>query len=536
MKRNLLTTVLALLSIATVANAQVDTLQGAITSNKTLSANTIHILKGFVYVKNNATLTIEPGTIIKGDKATTGTLIITRGSKLVAVGTPALPIVFTSDKPAGQRAYGDWGGVILLGNATTNQATTTTIEGLDVTNADNQYGGTNDADSSGALKYVRIEFCGVPLQPNKEINGLTFGGVGSKTFVDRVQVSYSGDDSYEFFGGTVNAKHLFSFRTTDDNFDFDFGYRGKIQYGVSLIDPAVADAAGKSNGIECDNEGTGDVTKTPFTNPILEGFTIVGNGSTSGSSFIGTATHFRRVTKFSLRNSVVIGYKNGIYLESDSTANYLSKKRGSFYQNNLIFGSKPYYVKTSATTADSSLFRAYTADAANADTLMASNNDAGLVDPFNLTAPNFMPKSTTARPFGGADYTNADNFFDKRTYRGAFGTINWLAEGWSNFDPQNADYSKPLSGINNNPAVSNLSIYPNPAQNSVRVNFGIASAKNVTFNVVNLQGQVVASQTANYGAGFSTATINTENLSNGMYFVQILSNEGASVVKVQIAK
>ena len=211
---------------------------GDITTNTTWTAGNVYLLNGWVYVKAGATLTIEPGTIIRGDKVNKGALIIEKGATIIANGTASNPIVFTSNQAAGSRTYGDWGGVIILGNAVINTATgSATIEG----GVGSTYGGTNDADNSGIFRYVRIEFPGVAFVLNSEINGLTLGAVGSATQLDHIQVSYSGDDSYEWFGGTVNAKYLIAFRGWDDEFDTDFGFRGKIQYGVSLRDPAIAE-------------------------------------------------------------------------------------------------------------------------------------------------------------------------------------------------------------------------------------------------------------------------------------------------------
>ena len=175
-------------------------LENEITSDMTLKATDNNLLKGFVYVTKGVTLTIEPGTVIKGEKATKGSLIVEPGGKIIAEGTAEKPIVFTSDQAAGSRAYGDWGGLILCGNAPVN-ANEPQIEGGPRT----VYGGDDPADNSGTLKYVRIEFAGYPLEPNKEINGLTCGGVGSGTTLEYIQVSFCGDDSYEWFGGTVNT-------------------------------------------------------------------------------------------------------------------------------------------------------------------------------------------------------------------------------------------------------------------------------------------------------------------------------------------
>ena len=161
------------------------------TGNQTLKKGT-YLLKGWVYIANGATLTIEPGTVIKGDKQTKAALIAERGGKLIAQGTPTEPIVFTSEMPQGQRKPGDWGGIILCGRAKNNQ-TEMQIEGGPRT----KHGGSDNNDNSGVLSYVRIEFAGYPLEANKEINGLTMGSVGSGTKIDHVQVSYCNDDSFE---------------------------------------------------------------------------------------------------------------------------------------------------------------------------------------------------------------------------------------------------------------------------------------------------------------------------------------------------
>ncbi|MBK8499803.1 MAG: hypothetical protein IPL52_13545 [Flavobacteriales bacterium] len=170
--------------------------QGNITANTTWSNSNKYLLKGFVYVEDGATLTVQPGTIIKGDKPTKGSLIIKRGGKIMADGTASQPIVFTSNQAAGSRDRGDWGGIIICGRAPHNQPSDPTVEG----GPDAFYGGTDAADNSGVLRYVRIEFAGIAFQPNQEINGLTLGAVGSGTTIEHVQVSYSGDDSYEWFG------------------------------------------------------------------------------------------------------------------------------------------------------------------------------------------------------------------------------------------------------------------------------------------------------------------------------------------------
>lgn len=217
-----------------------------------------YLLKGWVYICDGATLTIEPGTVIKGDKGTKAALIAERGGRLVAQGTAAEPIVFTSAQPAGERRPGDWGGIILCGRARNNQ-TEMTIEG----GPRSKHGGDDDADDSGVLSYVRCEFAGYPFQTDMEINGITFGSVGSGTKLDHIQVSYSNDDSYEWFGGTANAEYLVAYHGWDDDFDTDNGFSGKVQFCLAVRNPKLADQS-VSNGFESDNCSTG-ADMQPFT-------------------------------------------------------------------------------------------------------------------------------------------------------------------------------------------------------------------------------------------------------------------------------
>ncbi|HML86249.1 MAG TPA: hypothetical protein PKE52_13925, partial [Bacteroidales bacterium] len=226
----------------TPTTSKVVTVQGDLTGAINWTADKQYLLSGFVYVTDGATLTIAPGTIIKGDKASMGTLIVERGGKIIAEGTQSNPIIFTSNGPQGFRNRGDWGGIVICGKAPVNNGDPQ-IEG----GPRSHYGGDVATDNSGILKYVRIEFAGYPFQPDKEINGLTMAGVGSGTTIDYVQVSFSNDDAYEWFGGTVNAKHIIAQSALDDDFDSDNGWNGMVQFALSMRDRTVADVSG-SNG------------------------------------------------------------------------------------------------------------------------------------------------------------------------------------------------------------------------------------------------------------------------------------------------
>jgi hypothetical protein len=322
----------------TVYPATSTTVSADITTNTTWSG--VVKLMNKVYVKNNATLTIAPGTIIRGDKLTQGSLIITRGAKIIADGTAANPIIFTSNEAVGARSEGDWGGLVLLGLARNNQpGGVANIEGI-VPTTDTQFGGNYDNDNSGILRYVRIEFAGIALEPNKEINGITFGSVGNQTIVDYTQVSFSGDDSYEWFGGTVNCKHIIAYRGLDDDFDTDFGYRGKVQFFLSIRDKDMSDAAGDSNSFESDNDAAGSIAQ-PKTAPIFSNGTLVGpkgNGSISlpvGEKF-EKSFRLRRNTATSVFNTLSTGWEKGLSIEGTAVVNNVNGDTLVFGHNSLI--------------------------------------------------------------------------------------------------------------------------------------------------------------------------------------------------------
>ncbi len=405
-----------------------ETVTGVITANKTLTADRVWILKGYVFVNSNATLTIEPGTVIKGDLTNKGALIIERGSKLVANGSAAKPIVFTSGKPVGERAPGDWGGIVLLGKAKTNKGAEVLIEG----GIDKYYGGDIDTDNSGSLKFVRIEFAGISAFQNSEINALTLGGVGSGTVLENIQVSYANDDAYEFFGGTVSAKNLIAFATSDDDYDFDFGYSGSIQYAVALRNQKIGDTD-QNNGIECDNNGEGTVT-TPRTHPKLSNFTLIGpNTATPEKGIIGFGNRWRRATNFTFNNSIIMAWpKAGFSIESASS--YADYTAGvSQFKNNIVQAlDKPY----SSDVANAAAAMQVKAEAEGNVTLGINPADVKLTDPFKLTAPNFLPVTGSPALQGTfAAVTGASS----TTYRGAFGTTDWTKD-WTNWDPNNKVY------------------------------------------------------------------------------------------------
>lgn len=391
----------------TVYPSPTDTVSGEITSHSTWSNNKVYLVQGPTYVKT--LLLIQPGTVILFDKNTAGSaLIVTKAGTLYAEGTASQPIIFTSSAPVGQRSIGDWGGIVLLGEAVNNIPPNTAagsnagigyIEGLP-TSTNTEYGGNNDQDSSGILKYVRIEFGGYAYMPDKEINGLTFGSVGSRTVVDYVQVSYTNDDAFEWFGGTINAKHLVSYRNLDDDFDTDFGYRGKVQFGLIVRDPYIADQSptSTSEGFESDNDGSGS-NNSPKTAAAFSNITAVGplrgNLQATIDPKFRRALRLRRNTELKVFNSVFTDFREGVHIDGTATEVNASQNKLVF-KNNLIAGcSSKFIIRNNNSTFNVSAWY-FTHN----DTLATS---AGLlIAPYNYLQPDYRPSATSGLDTGAS--------------------------------------------------------------------------------------------------------------------------------------
>lgn len=438
-------------------------------STQTLDASKKYEIRGNAFVRSGQKLTIPAGTILVGDKRTKGTLIIDEGGQIEAIGEPNKPIVFTSEQAEGERDKGDWGGIIMLGRANCNQ-NRPSIEGV---TPEVKYGTfqstTNDNESSGTLKYVRIEFAGIALSPNNETNSLTMGALGSGTNIEYVQVSYGGDDGFEWFGGTVNAKHLVSFGTWDDDFDCDFGWSGKVQFGVAIRDPFSADQSG-SNAFECDNDAAGTNT-APFTSGIFSNVTVLGPRMDSTNGISGNyqhAMHLRRRTAISVFNSVLTGFPTMFRLDGLSTQTQYESGRGDI-ENTTIVGigrrSSSSYVtmfsgQTGSNTADT--VRMYFMKpernnrAINTRVSAAEASKAPEYAAMGLNENNFFIKYTRETyPLNpnlalnggtlasGAAFANSkvsDAFFERVNYIGAFGSGTDWTDNWANFNPVNIKY------------------------------------------------------------------------------------------------
>lgn len=423
-------------------------LEGRITDNRTLKAQYTYTIRGLVYVTNGAVLTVEPGTKIVGQSgAQIGGLIITRNSKIIADGTVDKPIVFTSASSTPQR--GDWAGIVILGNAPTNssfngQAGIGEIEG-GVNNSEGLglYGGTNPADNSGVLHYVRIEYAGYAFLPDKEINGLTFGGVGNQTVVDYVQISYANDDSFEWFGGTVNAKHIISFRTLDDDFDTDNGFAGKVQFGISLRDSSVADIS-KSEAFESDNDANGS-SLTPQTSAVFSNMTVMGPKATlnnAGNNLFVWGAQIRRNSSISLFNSIIMGYPVGLFIDATKGIPTDNNIPGSLFIQNTIIAGCPTPVlfdrgtNTTAPATPNTLatILAWFNTPSYGNSILTNNTDVGLGAPFNYATPDFNPTGTSPAAAGASFANTRLAGFTSVAYKGACapGDIWW--KGWTRFN------------------------------------------------------------------------------------------------------
>jgi hypothetical protein len=390
-------------------------LKGRITQDLTLTNDTYWVLRGTVFFHEPARLTIQPGTRVVGETATRGTLVIDRGAQIIADGRADAPIVFTSDQPIGQRARGDWGGLIINGRAPVNLP-----GGLGLGEGDTgAYGGTDPNDNSGILRYVRVEFAGIEFSPDNELNGIAFQGVGRGTVVDHIQVHFNKDDGVEMFGGSVDLKHVLLTGIGDDSIDWTFGWNGRMQF-------AIAQQRGDDSdrGIEADNNANNN-DLLPRSQPTLYNITLVGDRSPDRGPESLTGITLREGTAGTLRNVIVVGFKTaGVAVSNNSTLAQVAS--GHLSLANAIISNNGRNVASGAATLV----------AANAATI--HQMDPLLIDPYDLDAPNFRPSpGSPALSLAPAIPPN-DGFFEVALFRGALSddpAQDWTL-GWTTFAAQ----------------------------------------------------------------------------------------------------
>lgn len=417
------------------------TVSAPITTNTTFVNTKSYLLKGIIYVKNGATLTIEPGTIVQGAAGSEppSALIVTRDGKIDAQGTKSRPVIMTSAQPFGQRKRGDWGGLVMLGkapinvaantNGNTNGAGTFYIEGLTATD-DGLYGGSDANHSCGSLSYVRVEYAGSILSPNNELNSFTFGGCGKGTVAHHLQAIYGLDDSFEWFGGTMDAKYLVGGLGADDYLDFQLGWVGRVQFGLFY---QSADARG-NRGIEGDNSEYNNAA-TPFSNPTIYNVTFIGSGEPGFDESNAPGIFLRRGARATINNAVVTNFYSSAVELTDATTQ-AQADQGNITMNGLLAWNNNIGGK-GANTLDGQI--------ANAPTLaFAKGGGAGkgtkfdAVDPqliraFEYSDPNF--RARFGSPIFRAGWVSApdDGFFDQTaTFIGGIGDEDWTEE-WTSF-------------------------------------------------------------------------------------------------------
>jgi hypothetical protein len=579
------------------------TVSSNITTNTTWSTGQTVLITAPIYVKNNSVLTIQPGVIIRGQKLTTASIIVTKGSQIIANGTVTAPIVFTSAEPVGQRNLGDWGGVIILGKAINNNSGGIgNIEGLPIS-ADTEYGGTDDNDNSGVLKYVRIEYAGIQYQPNQEINSLTMGAVGRGTVIDYVQTSFGNDDAFEWFAGSVNCKHLVSYRNLDDDFDTDYGFSGKVQFCLAVRDPNLADnpSVSTSEIFESDNNPTG-AAATPYTQAIFSNVTAIGplRGVTTNTYASGyrRGARIRRASQLKIYNSIFMdNATRALFIDGSACEN--SALAGTLkFKNNILAG----YGQRATEQGTFGIINTNTFVIANAnDTLKSSANI--LTTPYSYLTPDYRPSVGSIAMAGssftdaalaavtgtsnstvlvsilsstcigqGTTVTGSAEFVASTTVSPDYCSLSWSVSPGvtiSNTAAVNPSFTittlgtfsvyltvgtadgmtTSIAAITTNTCldvsiketsslISSINLFPNPSNEATTLTVSSKTGDLLNVNVYDLTGKMVLSPVQNQQLinGENKYTLNTQELTNGIYFVTLSTINGKETVKLVVNK
>lgn len=401
---------------------------GSILEDRLWRSGKTYQLDDIVYVEAGARLTIEPGVTVIGTPRSA--LVVTRDGSIHARGSRKAPIVFTSSKPQGERNTGDWGGLVLLGNAPVNRRNPH-IEGLQDEDTRGYFGG-NSADSScGTLEYVRVEFAGYEVYANNELNGLTLGGCGNGTIIRHLQVHNALDDGIEVFGGTVDLKNIVVSAAGDDSFDWDMGWRGRVQFLVVQQQRGIGD-----NGFEGDNWKQ-DPDIQPRSAPSFYNVTMIGaNGEGSGGQ---RAMTIRRGSGGSFRNFIISGFPaETIDIRDPATAALMKNGELSFANmlvDNIGKDGKSYFSSETGDKDDDGGLdeAAWFSDPARAIRFGTDPLLKGTVT--SATAPDFTPAAASPAA-GGAAALPQDEFWDESAgYLGAVRpgvSRSWL-DDWTAF-------------------------------------------------------------------------------------------------------
>ncbi len=547
--KNILRSALSLIAatgLMATLNAQVTiTDDGSGTGTTTWTSDNVYVLDGFVFVNDGDVLTIEPGTVIKGKSgsgADASALVVARGGQIQANGTADAPIVFTFEADAldGSTPYnvrGQWGGVIILGQATLNSSPgETQIEGIPDTESRGLYGGTNDEDNSGSMTYVSIRHGGTDIGAGNEINGLTLGGVGAGTTLDYIEVISNADDGVEFFGGTASIKHVVTAFCGDDSFDYDEGWRGYGQFWCTVQEEGEGDRGGEHDG------GTDPEDGMPYAHPIIYNATYIGRGASAGKR----ALTLRDNAGGEYHNSIFYNWGKGIDIENLASG---EDAYARFENNEVAFAGNIFDACTSlgldATASD--LFKitmgsgwASEADSTEAATSSAAAFQASFAANNNSVAAtglswvieegsgqlNLVPNSDVP---AGANPTI--DWFEDVNFAGAFDPSNdctWL-EGWSMLSSRG--FIGCSTGIAQAEANA-FSVYPNPTNGQ----FTLVSdwnAAQATIQITDLSGKLVFQSNQVLVAGQPIA-FDLNGIHSGLYIVSVTEGMRSQYTKLLV--
>ncbi len=545
-----------------------------IQTNTTWTSDKVYFMSNRVIVKSGVTLTIEPGTVIRGSKlgvTRAGMLIVARGAKLIAEGTSTNPIIFTSAKAKGERNIGDWGGVLILGKAIQadngderSPVKEGTVDGVDYFSsvyetfsptdpdaADLRFGGIDNNDNSGSLKYVRIEFGGWYQTLGKEINGLTLAGVGKGTTLDFIECIFINDDSFEWYGGCVNAKHLISIGANDDDFDTDLGATPKLQFCFSVRHPLFCESGGGSRGIEADgNSDFGyakEVDPMPKSTPIFANMTLVGPiypGANKANFRLSAKFDFgviiRTNSEAKLFNSVVTNFPSGsIRLRhalvgatpptpscyDKALADKIAVESNVFFfffgiignADNILFNVK--FPVGSGTTFNTRTWIFRNNNAAKIDTLYKNSLDLKLT---NLVLDtNILTPSATVLvndPISVKPLANSPLLTDAN-----------LAANWDNALLKNDSYTA-VTGITSEYFdKGEIVVFPNPSEGKSTIKLAMQESAEVEISVYDITGKSVFSKALSTEVGNTFVEL---NLNTGFYIVRVSEGKNTANIKL----
>ena len=509
---------------------------GSGTGTTTWTADNTYILQGFVFVNEGDSLTIEAGTIIKGaagTQANASALIVARGAYIHAEGTVEDPIIMTfeGDPLDGSIPYttkGQWGGLIILGDARLNSVPgESAIEGIPTTEARGLYGGNDDEDNSGVLKYISLRHGGTDIGAGNEINGVTFGGVGSGTTVDYIEVISNADDGMEFFGGTVCVKHAVVSFCGDDSFDYDEGFRGFGQYWVAMHEPNDGDRGGEHDG------GTDPEDGIPYATPTIYNATYIGRGIDAGKR----ALTFRDNAGGWYANSIFANWGKGVDLEK------LASGEDSFsrFENDSLFleGNIFYNIAiagTGATVAD--VFKVSFADGVsdNGETALFqasfTEKDNMIANPgisYDFEMNGFQLVPTTWYVSGATAPTAA--CLDAVSYRGAFApnTDSWLLD-WTLVDEYGYIADMEAMSVSENIELEGR-VYPNPVVDKLTIELK-ENTDQLTIELYDLSGKLVKSMEVRNVS--ESITIDVNDLNSGFHVLNLRTKQTSKSFKIFI--